>query len=369
MSSKRQLAIASWGDPRDPATWSGTPSQVIAALEKQGVEILTLDCGLGQPQWRFEHNWDRLRGRDYGYSLRRVGRRNCVRLAANLPSTCAGIVHMASLTVPRAGSTPGMRNFLMCDALNDFWQKYFRPQDKGTPRQQRDSEENERAVVAGCDGLFPISQHAAHSLRHHYGADEEKISVVGTGRGQIAPLQGSKDYTRKNILMVAAQRFEDKGGPLLLQALQIARRRDPRLHLTLVSPEKYRPFVGSAEGVTLTGRVEWSELQRLFDEACLYAMPALCEPWGLVYAEALATKTPILGLNRAALPELTQNGKYGFIVPEATPQAVAETLLQAVSDPATLQRMGEAGQKYSLETFTWERTAQLMSAAIWPAGN
>lgn len=165
--------------------------------------------------------------------------------------------------------------------------------------------------------------------------------------------------------MVAKQRFEDKGGPLLIEATKIARCSDPQLHLTLVSPRDYETFVRGAEGVTLTGNVEWSELQRLFDEACLYAMPALCEPWGLVYAEALATKTPILGLNRAALPELTENGSHGFLVDEATPQAVAATLLRAINDPNTLQKMGESGQKYCLQNFNWERTAALMAGAIF----
>lgn len=250
--------------------------------------------------------------------------------------------------------------------MNDFWQKCSpsnQTQEMTAP--QRQDEADEQAAVSGTDWFFPISQHTASSLRDHYKVSPEKMTIVGTGRGQIAPLQGSKDYTRKNVLMVAKQRFEDKGGPLLIEAMKIARQSDPQLHLTLVSPRDYESFVQGAEGVTLTGNVEWSELQRLFDEACVYAMPALCEPWGLVYAEALATKTPILGLNRAALPELTENGKHGFLVDEATPQAVAQALLRAVNDPDTLQQMGESGQKYCLQNFTWERTASLMTSAIF----
>ncbi|MBW3637831.1 MAG: glycosyltransferase family 4 protein [Armatimonadetes bacterium] len=368
MRAKPTLAVAAWGDPFDVATWSGTSANVIAALQKQGVEIIGLDCRRSGLMWRLEHNRDRLMGRHYGYSLRRRARLNCVRLAKTLPADCAGIVHISSITAPPAGSTPGFKNFLLCDAMTDFWQKcYSSDQPQETTAPQRQDEADECAAVSGTDWFFPISEHTATSLRDHYGVSPEKMTIVGTGRGQIAPLQGTKDYSRKNILMVAKQRFEDKGGPLLIEAMAIARQSDPQLHLTLVSPEEFRPFVQGAEGITLTGNVEWSELQRLFDETCLYAMPALCEPWGLVYAEALATKTPILGLNRAALPELTENGKHGFLVDEATPQAVAQTLLRAVSDRDTLQQMGESGQKYCLENFTWERTAALMSAAIWPS--
>jgi glycosyltransferase involved in cell wall biosynthesis len=103
----------------------------------------------------------------------------------------------------------------------------------------------------------------------------------------------------------------------------------------------------------------------LFDEACLYAIPALAEPWGLVYAEALATKTPILGLKRTALPNLTNSCEYGFLVEDAIPEAVTTALLDAVSNPARLQKMSENGQKYCLENFFWERTGNLIADAVF----
>lgn len=273
---------------------------------------------------------------------------------------------MSSVTVPPRGATPNTRHFLLCDAMNDYWQKFSTDSAKSTLFQSRVRAEDELSAVEAVEHFFPISEHVASSLRAHYGAAAHKITVVGTGRGKIVPLRNHKDYTRKNILVVAAQRLEDKGVPLLLEALQIARQTDPQLHLTLVAPDAHRGLVQDAEGVTFTGRVEWSALQTLFEEACLYAMPALCEPWGLVYAEALATKTPLLGLDRGAFPELSGRGNYGFVVPDATPEAVAQTLLEAVSDPGRLQAMGEAGQKFCLEAFTWERTAKRIIGAIWP---
>ncbi|HEX8464959.1 MAG TPA: glycosyltransferase family 4 protein [Abditibacterium sp.] len=359
MSPRKQLAFAAYGDPFDPVIWSGTPVNLASALQKLDVEIIGLNCDPLTSKWK----WDLIRrtgkwlgGHEVNYIRRGLGRKKCAELAATLPAECVGVMHMSSLTVPKAGSTPGVRHFLLCDSMDNYW-RTFAPDDQATPRQKRESERHEREAVAATELFFPISEHAAANLRDYYGVKADKITVVGTGRGQIEPLRGTKDYSRKNILMVAKLRFEDKGGPLLLEALQIARKTDPQLHLTLVSPDEFRPFVQGMEGVTITGRVEWSELQRLFDEACLYAMPALCEPWGLVYAEALATKTPILGLNRAALPELTNNGEYGILVDEATPQAVAAALLEAVSNPQKLQQMGEAGQKYCLDAFSWDRTA------------
>lgn len=107
------------------------------------------------------------------------------------------------------------------------------------------------------------------------------------------------------------------------------------------------------------------DLQRLFNEAALFAMPAPGEHWGLVYIEALLCRTPILGLNRKAFPELSGGGRYGFIVPDPpTPQSVAEVILEAMADPERLGGMGERGQQFALEHFTWEKVVDRMLAAI-----
>jgi glycosyltransferase involved in cell wall biosynthesis len=93
-------------------------------------------------------------------------------------------------------------------------------------------------------------------------------------------------------------------------------------------------------------------------------MPALCEANGIVYPEALASRTPILGLDRLAFPEFAGHGEFGFIVPEPQPALVAQAILEAFSNPARLQQMGEAGQKFVVENYTWARTARTMVDAI-----
>ena len=107
-----------------------------------------------------------------------------------------------------------------------------------------------------------------------------------------------------------------------------------------------------------------TQLQQLFEQSALFAMPALNEPWGLVYLEALSCRTPILGLNRNSIPELTQHGQFGFAVSEPTAESIAAALLNAFSDVDRLAKMGRDGQKHCLHTFTWEHTAMRMLDAI-----
>jgi glycosyltransferase involved in cell wall biosynthesis len=89
-------------------------------------------------------------------------------------------------------------------------------------------------------------------------------------------------------------------------------------------------------------------------------MPALHEPWGLVYLEALASRCAVLGLDRNALAEITGGGKYGFLVRHATPAAIADALIHAFSDAEKLRSMAAAGQEHCLSKYSWGRTAALI---------
>ena len=79
-------------------------------------------------------------------------------------------------------------------------------------------------------------------------------------------------------------------------------------------------------------------------------MPALAEPNGTTYVEALANKAPIVGLNKFSAPEFSGYGKYGFMASEATPQSVADVIIEALSDKERLKRrMGEEVQQFVMK--------------------
>ena len=176
--------------------------------------------------------------------------------------------------------------------------------------------------------------------------------------GAIEPYFGPKDYTQPALLFVAKHLFEAKGGVLLLEAFELARRRREDLTLTIVGDERSRAFVGSRRGVSFHAHLPWNDLQELFRAATLLVQPMLNDPWGQVYLEAMASRTPVMGLNRNGLPELVDGGRHGFLVDRAEPAALAEAILSAVSEPERLERMAATAQRHVLGTYSWDRVAE-----------
>jgi len=274
------------------------------------------------------------------------------------------VLHTGTFDLPLPSVPPGTRHFLFCDSTWDLWRRVVPSIHFYSPKLLADAERLEEESYRQMSHVFTISEYVRRNLIEHFQIRADRITVVGTGRGAIQPYTGPKDYGNRTILFVAKGRFEDKGCVLLLEALKLARQREPRLHLIVVGDERSRKYAEGIPNVEVHGFVALETLQSFFNRAALFAMPALNEPWGLVFLEALSCKTPILGLNRNAMPEITQHGRFGFCIDDATPAGVAAGLVEAFQKPDRLACMGAEGQDYCLRTFTWENTVKRIVEGI-----
>ena len=391
MKNVRRVAVACIGDPRDWKTWSGAPRHLIDALGQQGIDIVGIDTGVAS-KWRKVANFagyhfgrqdfhnlisvDRIGAQisllnsearsDYNFSkAAREGR--ALRLQQELCNADTNhLLHMTSLSLaPSVKPSAHLNNYVYCDTTwNIIASKH--PIERFSQSTRRELEYLEAAAFDQVDHFFTMAEYVRQDLIDHYKIEPNRVTAVGTGRGKLLPFQGNKNYSNSYILFTAKLRFEEKGGRLLLDAFGLAHARNSKLKLVIVGQESYVQRLRGIPGVTARGHIAWNELQELFDGAALFAMPSLCEPWGLVYLEALASRTPVLGLNCNSLPEITQNGKFGFLVDDASPAAIAETLAKALDNPEALRIMGEAGQRHCLETYSWQRVASNMIEAMFP---
>jgi glycosyltransferase involved in cell wall biosynthesis len=364
---EKSVAVCSVRNPLDPGLWSRTPYNVCRTLKERG--------RLGPAIFGLNHKGLRIGGaiaataiahgkptslQDFavGTLPRLLHGQQIVRQIRRLKTR--DVLHFCcDRYFPLPSIPPGTRHYLMIDGTWNDWEH---------PRLQKKFELSvDRALGKGyrqMDHIFPIGEWVCDSLVEHYGVDPERITVVGSGTGIIEPFRGEKNYRNDTILFAAKERFADKGGALLLEGFRIAQAKKPSLQLWIVGDESLREAERTTPNLKVFSFLPLEELQRLFNEASLYAMPAPLEPWGLVYLEALGCKMPILGLNRRAFPELAGGGKYGFVLSEPTPERIASTLLDAFSDYDRLERMGSAGQQRVLEWFTWGAVADRILQTI-----
>lgn len=164
-----------------------------------------------------------------------------------------------------------------------------------------------------------------------------KGSLVFTGCSeyiaqQIRPFAPS--YAIHNGVPVNAYTFRDQvaaDAPLVFLgriepikgahvAIEVARRSGRKLVIAGNVPveaaqyfsEQIEPHVDGQQ-IQYVGPVNDEQKNKLLGEAAAFLMPILWdEPFGIVMAEALACGTPVIGLNRGAVPEVVQDGLNGF---------------------------------------------------------
>jgi glycosyltransferase involved in cell wall biosynthesis len=364
----RHVAVTSvFGPPRSPRTWSGAPANVAAALERRGVRIDAIAPQIGRVAKLRVALGDFLAGRGRPVSTEQVlrslrARRYMAEQVARETRRLGvrHVLHTGTLDLPAADIADGTKHYLYCDHTWSLARRHHVNAAKYTESAMRAFEDAERQSLAGVTHIFTFGAYVRDNIIEHYGLPRDRVTAVGSGMGSIRPFQGAKDYTRPRLLFVAKHLFQAKGGVLLLAAFERALKQRPDLSLTIVGDDRSRRFVPPMRGVEFREHLPWEELQRLYHESTLLVQPMLNDPWGQVYLEAMVSRTPVMGLARNGLPELADGGRHGFLVDRPDPDALADALVSAVSDPARLERMAEAAQRYVLGTHSWDRVAERM---------
>lgn len=204
--------------------------------------------------------------------------------------------------------------------------------------------------------LFTQNEWSKQSIIKKYSISTDKVHNVGFGVNLI-PYTGEKDYSSELLLIVLRKGTEQyKGLFLLLAAFKILKKSRPLIRLAVVGTELKEKI----EGVTYYYNQPRERTEELFKQCTLYTMPAIHEPNGITYLEALANKAPIMGLNRFAVPEFSGYGEWGFMAKNEDPNEIAIVIDDALSDKNRLKEMGIKGQQFVMERYRWEIVVEKM---------
>jgi glycosyltransferase involved in cell wall biosynthesis len=208
--------------------------------------------------------------------------------------------------------------------------------------------------------IFPMSEWLARSFEKDFGVSRNKIEVVyaGVNLPEIQSFEPA-DYLGKNILFVGKD-FGRKGGHDLLEAFKKIRKKVPDVILTIVGPTE--PIEG--EAIRYFGPISKAteegvrRLRDIYRSATVFVMPTLYEPFGIVFAEAMAHGLPCVGTRVCAVPEIIRENMTGLLVEPNSPDDICDAVCNLLSDPTMCAGMGKDGfERYSRD-FRWSKVAE-----------
>jgi len=211
-----------------------------------------------------------------------------------------------------------------------------------------------------------VSEAARWTAERFYGG-RYRIVPNGVDLAAARPDHDSEEDGLKLLFLGRAE--ARKGLPVLLRAFEALRGAGVPARLTVAGAtrEEVEPLLLDMEGVTVAGRVNEEEKQRLLGRADVLCAPSLGgESFGMVLTEAFAGHTPVVASDIAGYREVVRDGVDGLLVPAGDPAALGEVLRRLALDPRRRRAMA-AEARASARRFAWPRVAEEVLGAYGDA--
>jgi glycosyltransferase involved in cell wall biosynthesis len=204
-----------------------------------------------------------------------------------------------------------------------------------------------RAIYGRSDLVLTPSDALSDLLRAH----GVTVPIVTQTNGiDLAEFPPKTDWSLRRRVIHCGRLGWEKNAEVILAAFARFSADHPGWELHVLGEGPALPFLrarmqelGIADRVRLEGFVSRAHLAESYREADIYATASTIETQGLVVLEAMASGTPVVGVNALAVPEMVSDGLHGIMVQPSDAAGMAAGLASLADDDALRETMGRAG--------------------------
>jgi glycosyltransferase involved in cell wall biosynthesis len=185
-------------------------------------------------------------------------------------------------------------------------------------------------------------------IRH--GAVESKIAVIRNGVKSV-PVLGEMQYKSDIIRIGIIGRIDrSKGHDILLDSLAIVKAKSDNFQLLIFgegNPQYKSELINRAKRLGLQDHIAWHGFQddkaQIYKQLDLIVVPSKnADPLPTTAIEAGQYGKACIGTSVGGLPEIVINHVTGFIIPAASPSALAEKVIALLTNKDLLEEMGQS---------------------------
>jgi mannosylfructose-phosphate synthase len=216
-------------------------------------------------------------------------------------------------------------------------------------------------------------------LEQLYGLDLNNVAVISPGvdiHTFRRPEPGEKE-TRTELppryIFCLSRIDSNKGHDLLLDAFDIVRREVPDIDLVigggslkprqreleiLSTMKKIIEEKSMGERVNVVGYVPDESLVPYYQQAELFVLPSVFEPFGMTALEAMACDTPVVASRYGGIKNVISSGENGLLVDPHNAREFADAMIALLKDRRLAESMAHKGRETIHNHFSWEVIAE-----------
>lgn len=369
MSRKIRIIGAAFGDPLSETVFSGVSRYLFGSLEKQKVISGYVSTRQLRPWDVFRRLLDLSKTFEFGrpgINASWMWRRSTIdRLTARVMKKLEAFddfdavlqVGTHAIINPERAKHYVFTDMTIVQAVNSPNARSFAA-GKLPESQRPEAIEAQKAIFRSCEDIFVNSHWTKSSIVDDYNIDPGKVHVVGVGVSlPVKPLPSHVNESH-DILFIGRD-WVHKGGPMLVEALSLVRRKFEDATLTVIG---CRPRLRD-ENVRVLGALDKKvESQRRRIESALANAGVLCVPsvfeaYGICFLEAQLYGVPPVTFTGEGRADAIKHGQTGILLEDRTPAALSEAIIGLFSHPEKARKMGQAGHEYVTNYLTWDHVA------------
>jgi len=192
------------------------------------------------------------------------------------------------------------------------------------------------------------------------GCPKEKVVVhrLGIDLEKFSPRVRAEGAAEKPLVVMVGRFVEKKGHEYGLRAFAEARRRGLAARLVIAGEgplraqyERLIEELGLGDTVELPGALPHKGIMELLSSAAVLLAPSVVAKTGdresglIVAKEASACAVPVIGTYHGGIPDIIDDERTGYLVPERDAEALGARLCAVLEDPELGRRLGRAARE------------------------
>jgi hypothetical protein len=205
--------------------------------------------------------------------------------------------------------------------------------------------------------ILPLCKYLENIVKTHYPEKETYILQSGINSSHWYPFNGMKlKHPCVGLLQGAVIWGKTKEMITLQKVLEAM----PDVTFYWVGDGPYRdeilPILSKYENFKWLGAMQYPDKVREYlTEIDVYALVSGIDMSPLTLQEAQLMEKPVVATNVGGIPELMKNNETGFLVEKGDYKGWIDKLSILINDNKKAKQMGEAGRKFVIENFSWEK--------------
>lgn len=220
-----------------------------------------------------------------------------------------------------------------------------------------------------ADHIIAVSDHTREQLRDLYRFDESNLTTVppGIDTDRFSPTElvhPSVDESKQSIL-VLSRLDPRKGIDKAIRAFAQLEVDDAELLIAGTgrlesSLKEIASGLAVRDDVRFLGFIPDEELPSLYSSVDVFVLPSEYEGFGIVFMEAMACGTPVIGTDVGGVPTAVEDGETGYLVPKEGVKELTEQMGEVLKRSEDINPMSDAARNWAVD-HDWNEIALRVS--------